>query len=208
MKNTFLPAFTVAALLALWAPSHAQTAATPSNPIPVAVIDAQRVLHESVAGKKADAFIGDLRGKYQQEIAKTEEQLRAEDQELGRQRSLLSPEAFEARRHEFERKVQESQRLVQERNGAFDATVRQARAEIGKVVITVVTEMMQKKNILLVIDRAQIVASQTSIDLTEQVLAEVNKRLPSIPLSVPSGAAVRNQNQNQAPPKKAAPAKK
>ena len=211
MKHIIHGALALAALLIISAPGHAQNAAKPAAPTPIAVIDAQRVLHESVAGKKADAFIGDLRGKYQQEIAKSEEALRAEDQELGRQRSVLSPEAFEAKRHDFERKVQESQRMVQERNGEFDATVRQARAEIGKVVIAVVTELMQKKNILLVIDRAQIVASQTAIDMTEEVLQEVNKRLPSVPLKVPTAAELQQQQQqrqNQGPVKKAPPVKK
>lgn len=185
--NVSLAALTAALLtFGLAAPSLAQQqrteapAAGTGSTGPVVVLDVQRVLRDSAAGKAAGQQLSEMRTRYQAEIAKSEEQLRSEQEELGRQRSLLSPEAFDERRRGFEQKLQQTQRLVQERNSSLEASQRQVREEIGKVVIAVVSEMMKERGFSLVLDRAQIVASDTSIEITADVLKRLDSRLPTV----------------------------
>lgn len=207
---TLLPAATALVVsLALAAPVLAASPAAPAAPatpalaptlgpavgtatsLPIAVLDMPRVLHTSDAGRSADKQLGELRAKYQAEIAHTEASLRAENEELNRQRSILSPAAFEKKRGAFDARVQASQRLMQTRSAEFDAATHQAQNQILNVVLKIVTDIMRDRHIELVIDRSQMVASVSNIEITSEVLADLNKDLPSIKVSVPEEHAVK-----------------
>ncbi len=191
--------FAAHAALAQKAPAAVEPAAgaaATAQTLPIAVLDMAQVRHNSAAGKAADQQLNALRTKYKQEIAKSEEQLRAEYDALGKQRSVLSPEAFEEKGRAFEKKQQEAQRLLQARNTAMEGAMRDAEQQIGKVTLQIVTELMKDRNISLVIDSSQMVASATSIEITGDVLTQLNKVLPTVKVTAPE------------PPEKASKAKK
>lgn len=159
-------------------------AATVAPHFPIAVLDMAQVRHNSSAGKAADQQLTSLRAKYKQEIAKSEEGLRSEYEQLSKQRSLLSPEAFEEKGRAFERKQQDAQRLLQSRNAAMESALRDAEEKIGKVTLQIVTEIMNERGISLVIDQSQMVASVTRIEITGEVLKRLDKALPTVKVVV------------------------
>ncbi|MFX8106693.1 hypothetical protein ABTK92_20675, partial [Acinetobacter baumannii] len=69
------------------------------------------------------------RTSYQSEISRDEERLRKEDEELGRQRAVLSPDAFDKRRAEFERKVMDVQRRMQDRSVSLEQSFDKVRGD-------------------------------------------------------------------------------
>ena len=85
----------------------------------VAVVDIQRVMRDSAAAKSIQGQIEKMRGSYQQEITKQENELRNAEQELNRQRTLVSPEAFNERRRQFDERDGPAARKVAIVNEAF-----------------------------------------------------------------------------------------
>ena len=65
------------------------------------VVDIKKVVDESVAAKGVREQIKVKRDTFQKKITEQEEKLRETDKKLSEQRSLLSPEAFEEKRNEF-----------------------------------------------------------------------------------------------------------
>ncbi len=177
-SSIFAAALIAAALLFSGAPA-AMAAATPAA-TRIAILDVQQIMRESSAGRSAAQQLSVLQKRYEKEIASDEDKLRSEREKLVQEQSKLSAQDFDKRRQEFQHKVAAAQRLVQERNGEMDAAMRNARAEIGKAVISIVTDIMKKDNIGVVIDREQIVASQTSLEITAEVMKILNQKLPSI----------------------------
>jgi outer membrane protein len=172
-----LAALAVGATIALAVPAAAQDSKTMAR---IAILDVERVLTQSEAGKTALKQISDQRKRYQDEISKAEDQLRSEERELVQQRATLSAEAFDEKRRAFERKVQDTQRMVQQRSGTIDGMMRNAREQIGKAALAALQELINERGFNVVLDRKQIVATDPALEVTEEVLARVNKRLPSI----------------------------
>ena len=190
-------ALAVGATLALAVPAAAQD----KNLARIAILDVERVLTQSEAGKNALKQITDQRKRYQEEISKAEDQLRNEERELVQSRATLAAEAFDEKRRAFERKVQDTQRMVQQRSGTIDGMMRNAREQIGKAALAALQELIRERGFNVVLDRKQIVATDPSLEVTDEVMTRVNKRLPSIkveaaaasgqPAPAPAGAPKR-----------------
>lgn len=199
---TRLRALTTAAVLATAAFTVSTPAEAQQNLARIAILEVERVLSDSTAGKAAGNQINELRKRYQNELQKAEENLRNEEADLVRQRATMSQEAFDERRRSFERKVQDTRKLVQDRTGTIDGMMRDARDQIGRSALGVLEELMKERNFNVVLDRKQIVATDPALEITDEVIARVNKRLPSITISSAAKPAAPAPTQQANPPKK------
>jgi Skp family chaperone for outer membrane proteins len=157
------------------------------KPVAVAVIDSQRIGREALAFKDAREQLQKIRAGYQSEVAKEEEKFRAEEQELARQRTVLTGEAFDARRRDFERRVTEVQRHVQERSRQLEQSFNDVRGEVGKVMLVLITDLAKERDFALVIDKAQTAYRADGLDITDEVLKRLDKKLPTIKVTLPPG---------------------
>ena len=153
----------------------------------IAVLDLQKILRESNAAKTVAAQVETYKNGYQEQIRIEEEELRAEEQELKRQRPILAQEAFDQKRRAFERRVAEVQRRVRERSRALDRVVRQSRQKLSQEVLAIVSDMSAANGFNLVLERSQVVFFGKPLEITDEVMAQLNKRLPSIRVPPPEG---------------------
>ena len=176
---------TVVAVAALWC-LPGQPSAQQLPPTVAAVIDYQQILRDASAARSIREQIEVRRKAYQDEISAEEERLRQAEQELGKQRSLLAPEAFAERRREFEKEVAEVQRLVQERRRELDRISAAALGEVKQALIDIVTGLAEERGFNLVLPSSEVLFFARKIDLTDTVLAELDARLPrvEVPTSV------------------------
>jgi Skp family chaperone for outer membrane proteins len=174
------------ALIAMLAIGMAPALAQKATPATAALVDSQKIFRSALAFKNAREQLDKVRAGYQTEVAKEEEKLRAEEQELTRQRAVLAPEAFDAKQREFQRRVAEVQRQVQERSRALEQSFNNARSEVGKVLVAIVTEMANERKLDLVLDRGQVVYGGDKLDITDEVLKRLDQRLPNVKVTVPT----------------------
>ena len=167
-------------------PGHAAKAQqTPA--FSVALIDVQRILRESGAAEGVRKKMEGYRASLQAEVGQEETELRKVDEELKRQRSLLSPEALDQRRREFQQRVTDFQRRVQERRRAYDRSGFDAMNRIRDEVLRIVQEIGAERKITLVLDTGQVIFFHANLEITDQVLEQLNKRLPKVEV-VPPGS--------------------
>ena len=153
----------------------------------VAIIDLQKILRESKAALDVVAQVETYKNAFQDQIRREEEQLRSEEQELKRQRPILAQEAFDQKRRAFERRVTEVQRRVRERSRALDQVVRQSRQTLSREVRAIVSEISKTSGFNLVLDRSKVVFFDNAVEITTDVMARLNKRLPAIKVPPPKG---------------------
>lgn len=166
----------------------AQAAGGKVPPAIIAVIDSQRVNREAAALKNARQQLEQFRFNFQSEIAKEEEKLRAEEQEIARQRSVLSPEAFEQRRQAFQAKVIELQKRIQERSQSLEKMLNGVREQVTVQVIEILKGLATERGFNMVLDRAQVqIFIGDSIDITPEVLKRLDQRLPTVKVNLPAG---------------------
>ena len=154
-----------------------------------AVIDYQRILRDAAAAQSIREQIEARRKAYQEEISKEEQRLHEADKAFAKQRSVLSAEAFADKRRDFEQEVAEVQRLVQERRRELDSMAAAALNEVKEALIEIVTSIAEERGFNLVLPSSEVLFFSRSLDLTEEVLAKLDARLPQVRLSDVSAEA-------------------
>jgi Skp family chaperone for outer membrane proteins len=176
-----LAALVIAAWLQPW--HHQDAAAQKLPPAVAAVIDYQRILRDAAAARSIRDQIEARRKAYQEEISKEEQRLHEIDKEFAKQRSVLSPEDFAEKRREFEQDVAEVQRKVQERRRELDRLSAAALNEVKQALIAIVTSIAEERGFNLVLPSSEVLFFARTLDLTEEVLAKLDARLPQVQLS-------------------------
>jgi outer membrane protein len=180
MRGRLLAAATraaVPALLLLAQPADAQSKLPPAV---AAVIDYQRILRDAKAARSIREQVEDRRQSYQDEIAKEEQRLHEVDKDLAAQRNALSVDAFAAKRGAFEVEVAAVQRMAQERRRQLDQAAAAALNEVRSAMIEVVGELADGRGFNLVLPSSGLLLFSPEIDLTVDVLAGLNAKLPNV----------------------------
>ncbi len=166
----------------------AATPATPPaalTPAIIVVVDVARVRSDSAAAKDIQRQMTAIQDVYSAEISKLEDQLRAQDQELQRQQAILSADAFAQRRREFEAAVDRAQRLVEDRNRTLERLYSEAMGKVTAAIVTSLGELQRERNFSMVLDRTQVLVPLPALDLTNDTLARVDQRLPTVAITLP-----------------------
>jgi Skp family chaperone for outer membrane proteins len=162
----------------------------PLPPPVVGIVDVAYIRSNAAATKSITNQLRSIQEIYSAEINKLEEQLRQQDQELQRQQAILAPDAFAARRREFDAAVESAQRLVDDRNRNLDRLLSDAMAKVSTAVAQVLQDLSAERGYNIILDRdATLLFFARSLDLTGDVLALLDQRLPNV--EVPRPAANR-----------------
>ena len=149
-------------------------------PMPFAILDVHTILREAAAVKDIRDQITKYGMKYEKEIEKERNEIRDANQELARQRTILSPEAFAEKRGQFEQRVVEVQRLVQQRQHELDKARNDAMTKVNDVYMKIVGQLAEERRLALIIRKDQTAFSTPAMDVTNDVLARLDKQLPKI----------------------------
>jgi Skp family chaperone for outer membrane proteins len=176
--HTAVLAAVVALGLIATAPRPAQAQALPAAV--AVVVDYTRILRDAKAAKAIRDQIDTRRKVYQDQIAKEEKRLFDTDKALSKQRSVLSAEAFADKRKAFEQDVAAVQRMAQERRRQLDQVAAVALGEVRNSLVEVVSELQGQRGFNLVLPSSAVLLFSPQIDLTDDVLAQLDQKLPTV----------------------------
>lgn len=153
--------------------------------LPVAIVDMKAVRQKSSAIVSIREQITKYRSGFQAQISQEEEELRSANQELARQRTLLSAEAFAEERKKFETRLGDVQRLVQKRRQELDQLRDSAMAEVQALLNAIITEIANERGAILVLQRSQTVLAARQLEITDVVIERLNQKLPNVVVPPP-----------------------
>ena len=162
----------------------AQEENSETEEVRIGVVDRQQIMRDSKAGEGVRQDFEALEQTFRNEIGTRENSLRAQQEELNRQRSILTPEAFSEREAQFALKVEELQRDVAEINNQLDAMLQYGMRQIDMKTIQIIAEIAEAKNYTLVLDKTQLLMVNTDYEFSEEVLAVLNERLPKVEITL------------------------
>jgi Skp family chaperone for outer membrane proteins len=180
MKHT-VKALLAAALLSTAAlPALAQEPASLIASTRTAVVNIQMIMRDATAAKSVRDQLEAKQKAYQAEIAKKEEALQKEDQELGKQRATLAKDVFETKVKALREKATTTQKEVASKKATLDSAFESALGQIQKAVSDIITEMAKEKGFVVALPSSQILYADSSLDISQEVLAKLNSKLPKI----------------------------
>ena len=149
---------------------------TQSRTIKLGVVDLNEITRKSLMSKDIARQIDSKRRGFQNEIRNEEEKLRLDNDELQKQRVLLSPEALQNKFRALQQRQTALQRKVQQRNQEFIRLRSFATREFEKERVKAVMDVTKKHKFTLVIRRREVVVRADFLDITGLVLETLNKR--------------------------------
>jgi len=149
---------------------------TQSRTIKLGVVDLNEITRKSLMSKDIARQIDSKRRAFRNEIRNEEEKLRLDNDELQKQRVLLSPEALQNKFRALQQRQTALQRKVQQRNQEFIRLRSFATREFEKERVKAVMDVTKKHKFTLVIRRREVVVRADFLDITGLVLETLNKR--------------------------------
>lgn len=145
--------------------------------IKIGVVNLQRALDESVAGKKA---VEDMRAIFeskQKTINKRKSDLKQMQQELNSQSSLLSDEAKREKMNLYQQEMKELQRLVQDSNEELRRKESELVGKIARELRGVVRSLGKELGYDLILEYQEggVLYNSSAVDITSQVIARYDK---------------------------------
>ena len=146
-------------------------------------LDFKMVLNKSDAGKKAQNALKNKLEKGLKSLREKEKKIQAEEKKIIQQKKVISPEEYKKQVSELRTKVSA---LQKERNTLLETVAKQrskARNELLKNLNPIIKNFMNDKQIRMVIDKKSLLLADEKLDITEDIIALLNKKLKSINLN-------------------------
>ncbi|MGE3622268.1 MAG: OmpH family outer membrane protein [Bdellovibrionales bacterium] len=179
--------FSAALFLAAACATPFAMAKTPEklSPPVIAVVDVQRILDESFAAQSVQKQLESHRAKFQAAISKEENELRKAEQDLNKSRDQLKPDAYSDREQLLRQRFLTVERHVQSRRKVLDQAFSDSMNAVRDGLLKVVNEIARQHGANIVLTKQQMVWSDPSFDLTDEVLAQLNDKLPQVTVKMP-----------------------
>lgn len=177
-----LPAFALAT--ALIAPVGVQAQSKIPAPT-IMVIDTNRIMAEAQAMKAIRDQIDRIRGSFQAEIKRDEDELRRLDQEMAQQRQLLSPEAFNQKQQDLRQRAAALQTKARQRRSQLDQALRNAMQTVRGTLVRIVQGIAQRNGANIVVQKSDLVFADQRMEFTDEVLRQLDAQLPNVAVEVP-----------------------
>jgi len=170
----------LAALLVAGALPSAPASAQQATDLAIAVLDVQRVRRDAAAAQGIRAAVEAERTRVEDQIEAARRQILADEEQLRQQQAILAPEVLNQRRADLERRYQELRRRADQTNAALNNAVNQGMSTLRKEMANVLGDVMQERAINLTLPRAAVLLFDPQLDITDEVLARLDQRLPSV----------------------------
>lgn len=143
-------------------------------------LDFKYILNESEAGKKAQDFLKKKLDNGFKELKNKEKKLQEEEKKIIEQKKLIKPEEYKSKVVSLRKDVSN---LQKERNKLLEEVSKQrskARSQLLKNLNPIIEEYMKEKKIRMVIDKKSLLLADQNLDITEDILDRLNKKLKSV----------------------------
>jgi Skp family chaperone for outer membrane proteins len=152
--------------------------------VKIAVVDVQSVLENSLVVRALRSSIEEINKKMQQELSQQELELKEIEDDLIKKRDKLSEIDFEKELSFFNHKVNLAQQKSQLQKSQLEKAYAEAMAKVHEATLNIIKNFSQKnKRYNLVLPSSQILFAADNLNITSQVIDELNKSLSDIKIN-------------------------
>ena len=147
----------------------------------IGVINAQRLLSDTNAGKRAKDNLASFSKNRQALMELEERELRRMEEDFARQASILSPTAKREREEQFRRRMQEYQQKAAELNREVQEKQKDVLEGFRDKIETVSAKVAKRLGLQVVVDKSKggpTIYHEEGLDISPQVIEEFNRDYP------------------------------
>ena len=152
----------------------------------VGVVDMRKILNESTAYQGVVEQFEDIRRKQRNRMTKKEDELRDEENNLFKQKNIISKEAYSKKLKDLTNKVNLLKKETNEEIKKYEITFEKATMKIQSSLVDVLAKIANDKQLDLVLAKDQVLLVGKDIDLTDESIGKLNEILPKLKFDAPS----------------------
>src|SRR5258708_36683799 len=179
LRRSLLAVIVAAGAVAAGLPAHVGDQPV-VHPVVVLVVDMQRVLQESKAGKMIQSQMQQQVSTYQKSLAKQDQDLAATQQDLQRQQSILAQDAFALKVKEFEQRVNDASKRAQEAQQTLSDSRNEAVGKVDTAMLQVIDGLAKERGANLILNRGAVVMFDVRMDVSDDVIKRLDEKLPAV----------------------------
>ncbi len=149
-------------------------------PILIGVVDIDKVLSSSTAGQALAKQSDQLRKQFQGDFTAKQKELRADGENFNKNRANMTEAQIADTVKKLQTKEATYRKEFEARRKDLDTRFGNARKAIVESINKSVLDVAQKRKLTLVLKKSVIVVSAQAWDITDTVIATLNKILPSV----------------------------
>ena len=146
--------------------------AVPASP-KIGVIDLDNTLSTTPAGKRANDAFEKTRKTKQSELDKKQDDLKRAAADLEKQKSVLKPDAYAAKRDELEKRFMELQGTLQKLEKDLAGERQHLMQDLLKQAQPLVDKLAKAEGVTIIVDRQSVVWADPATDLTTKLNADM-----------------------------------
>jgi outer membrane protein len=175
----------------------------------IAVVDFQRVLRESAAGRSIMSQLDGEQRKLRDQVSRMQEEVRTAENELKRKLAVMAPDQATAERDGLQRKEAEYQRILQDKQEAMQRGEQEAGLVVNDNMRDIVQQYAAERRIGVVLQKQAVISmADKNMDITDEVIQRLNAKLPSVTVNVTPTAGAQTASQSEPASGATAPAAK
>ena len=152
----------------------------------VGVVDMRKILNESTAYQGVVEQFEDIRRKQRNRMTKKEDELRDEENNLFKQKNIISKEAYSKKLQDLTNKVNLLKKETNEEIKRYEITFEKATMKIQSSLVDVLAKIANDKQLDLVLAKDQVLLVGKDIDLTDESIGKLNEILPKLKFDAPT----------------------
>ena len=147
-----------------------------ADPVKIGVVDLQKVLEESNAGKAAQNELKVQRDKMQADLKQRGNDIQEIESRMKRESMVMSKEAREEKEREHRIKVSDFQAMQRKYQSDLQEVERKLMGQLQKEISGLVGEMAKKEGFTVIISNIGVIYSHPAVDLTDRLIQELNTK--------------------------------
>ncbi len=154
-------------------------------PSVIAVVDLVKVMEEAKVTKGLRERIDKTRKKWLDHFDKKRSSLRKKQEEIREKREILGEEAYSEEVRQWEETAAAENKELKTKQEEIEAVISEAAGEVDKALAGILLTLARANGANLVLDKNSVVTSEPNLEITDQVMKELDKTLPTIDIKLP-----------------------
>ena len=146
----------------------------------IGVLGVPDIMRAASAAQQVEKAITERREKLNEDAQKEQAAWRDQQAALASQRASLSPDQIRGKERELQDRVTNSQKQLRDRNRFIQESAQVGLAQIERMLIGVIRQVSESRGMNLVLRREQVALNINEFDITDQVVEQLNKVLPTV----------------------------
>lgn len=161
---------------------------------PILVVDTDRILADCTACKAAATNLEGQGRTLQTRVQQLDGQLKTEADALQKAIAALNgrqPDAALTKRgQDFQARQQAAQAEIQNKERTIQSSIANVRQQVGQRAVQISEQIRVRRQASIVLGKGVVIANDSAIDITGEVLTALNQQLPSVSVTpLPQSAA-------------------